>query len=103
MTAPDPLRTLRWSPDEAIVTRIGRFQRGGQTMRWEIFIPAAIGTVFLISALVTGRALNPFRGMSPLIVRRKLSPVPYWWSVALNVLFTAVGLWIALAGYFVKS
>jgi hypothetical protein len=72
-------------------------------MHWEMFIPAAIGTVFLISALVTGRALNPLRGMSPMIVHRKLSPGPYWWSVALNVLFTAAALWIALAGYFVKS
>jgi hypothetical protein len=71
-------------------------------MYWEMFIPAAIGTALLISALVTGRALNPLRGMSPMILRRKLSPVSYWWSVALNVLFTAVALWIALAGYFVK-
>lgn len=38
-----------------------------------------------------------------MIVRRKLSPGPYWWSVALNVLFTAVALWIALADYFVKG
>ena len=68
-----------------------------------MFIPAAIGAVLLISALVTGRALNPLHGMSPMIVRRAISPGPYWWSVALNVIFTAVALLIASSGYFVQS
>jgi hypothetical protein len=72
-------------------------------MHWEMFIPAAIGTVFLMSALVTGRALNPLRGTSPMIVNRKLSPGRYWWSIALNVLFTAVALCIAVPSYLVKA
>jgi len=72
-------------------------------MHWEMFIPATIGTGLLIIALATGRAFNPLRGTSPMIVRRKLSPGPYWWSVSLNLIFIALALWIALVGRVVKS
>ena len=72
-------------------------------MHLEMFVPAAIGMALLVLELVTGRAFNPLRGTSPMIVRRKLSPSLYWWGVALTVFITAVALWIALAGYFVKS
>jgi hypothetical protein len=72
-------------------------------MPWQMYVPAAIGTTLLIATLVTGWTLNPMSGMRPMIVRRKLSPGLYWWSVALLVFFTAVALFIALSGYLVKS
>jgi len=66
-----------------------------------IFIlPVLICAGTLAAALLTGKALNPMRGLAPLMVERSAHPKRYWTAIALRAAFTAITLWMALSVYF---
>jgi hypothetical protein len=48
----------------------------------------------LVVMLVTGRAFNPLRGATPMIVTRGAQPGRYWTSVVLWSAFIALVAWI---------
>ena len=54
-------------------------------------VPLVIGVGLTASALITGKALNPMRGFSPLIVTREKEPARYWVSVAMNLIPILIG------------
>jgi len=61
----------------------------------DMFTPALIAGMLLLSSLITGKALNPLRGMRPFIVSRSQEPRRYWASVAMNAIFLTVAAAIA--------
>ncbi len=59
------------------------------------WLPALVALV-LLAELVSGKALNPLRGMSPGLVGRQARPGPYWASIALQSVFLTLFLWFKL-------
>lgn len=57
----------------------------------------ALMLALLVVDLVSGKALNPLRGLRPLVVSRDTMPGHYWGAIALLGFLFAVGLWMALA------
>jgi hypothetical protein len=66
--------------------------------RWTGIVVLIIGVGLMISCLVTRRALNPLRGLEPLIVTRDHEPLRYWISVAMNLIPVGIGLIFVLIG-----
>jgi hypothetical protein len=58
---------------------------------WFGVVAIIIGVGLTMSALVTGKALNPLRGLRPSIVTRADEPGRYWASVAMNLIPIVVG------------
>jgi|GEM_PF-1906794 len=57
-------------------------------------LPAVIALIVL-SELVSGKAVNPLRGVSPGLVGRRDRPGQYWTSIAMQSGFFVLALWIA--------
>ena len=58
---------------------------------WPGLVALIVGLGLTVSSLVTGKAMNPFRGFSPFIVSRDGEPLRYWFSVTMNVFFIFLG------------
>jgi hypothetical protein len=58
---------------------------------WVGIATLVVGAGLTVSALVTGKAMNPIRGLSPFLVTRDREPFRYWASVELNLFVVLVG------------
>ncbi len=67
---------------------------GGEKMLAMWWLPALIALV-LLAELLSGKALNPLKGMRPGLVGRSTRPGQYWTAIVMQSAFLALALWIA--------
>ena len=70
---------------------------------WPAFAPAAVLIVALTVSLISGRTINPIRGLQPMIVSRAQERQRYWSSIVLMTIFLGISGWMAWLGLYFST